>query len=133
MTPAVVHFEIQADDIERAKKFYETAFGWRIEQFGEMEYWGVYGGKAEYDGEKIGLNGGLLKRIGETPIDGAAVNAFVCTLEVENVDETVAAVKAAGGRVVVEKKHIPGVGWQAYCKDTEGNIFGLITSEVVSA
>ncbi len=65
----------------------------------------------------------MIKRRG--PIDGTAVIAFPCTVDVSSVDETVKKATSLGGSVAVPKMPIPGVGWLAYCKDTEGNIFGM--------
>lgn len=124
---ALVHFEIQASDIDRAKKFYETVFEWKIEAVPGMEYWLIYGGRSKgMDGGVVGINGGMLRRKGSEPIDGAAVNAFVCTLEVEDIDRRTDMIVNSGGSLVVEKVSIMGMGWLAYCKDTEGNIFGLM-------
>ena len=75
--------------------------------------------------QRPGINGGLLPRRGPPPIDGAAVNAFVCTVEVASVDRVAENVVAAGGKIVVPKTAVPGVAWLAYARDTEGNVFGL--------
>lgn len=120
----VVHFEIQADDVARAKKFYETVFGWEIHQMmkeeeGGMDYWGLKTGE---DGTP-GINGGLYERI---PND--EIYTFDCTLQVENIDKAVEDVKKAGGTIISEKAEIPGVGWFAGAKDTEGNKFGMMQS-----
>ncbi len=71
-----------------------------------------------------GINGGLLPRRGE--IDGQAVIAYVCTIGVEDLDASMATVEANGGKVALPKIAIPGMGWLAYHKDTEGNIFGMM-------
>lgn len=120
----VTHFEVQADDVERAKKFYEAAFGWKVEQWmkkeeGGMDYWGLVTGK---EGER-GINGGLYERP-KTAEDKYYL--YDCTIEVDDLDKAVAAVKAAGGTITKEKDMIPGVGWFASAKDTEGNRFGLM-------
>ena len=122
--PRVVHFEIHADDPARAVKFYEKLFGWNFHKWdGPMEYWMVITGA---DGEP-GINGGLLKRQG--PIDGQAVIAYVCTVDVPNVDASVSTALASGATVALPKMAIPGVGWLAYCKDTEGNVFGMMQAD----
>ena len=127
MAQAIVHFEIQAADVERAKTFYQGVFGWEITQWGEQEYWIIHTGRGTYPtGETVGIDGGLLPRRGGAPFEGAPVNAFVCTLQVEDIDATCQAVTAAGGRLVVPKAALGEMGWNAYCKDTEGNIFGLM-------
>jgi uncharacterized protein len=119
----VVHFEIHADDPARAISFYKTLFGWRFDQYGPMDYWLIYTGPPD----QPGINGGLHKRL--SPIEGAAVIAYVCTVDVENLDATIARAEDIGGRCVVAKKPIPEVGWFAYCKDPEGNVFGLIEND----
>lgn len=120
----VVHFEIQAEDPHRAVKFYTDVFGWEIAQWGDNQYWTVMTGK---DGQ--GINGGILPRRGPPPEEGAGVNGYVCTIDVSSIDEATQAVGIAGGKIVVAKNHMQGVGWIAYCKDTEGNIFGLIQND----
>ena len=115
MTPRVVHFEISADEPERAVAFYSDVFGWTFRKWdGPMPYWLVETGP---DTEP-GINGGLFQRRG--PMVG-----HVNTIEVPSVDEYVEKVKARGCKCVVEKMAIPGVGWLAYCEDPEGSIFGL--------
>ena len=122
--PRVVHFEIHAEDPARAVKFYETLLGWSFQKWdGPMEYWMVVTGP---DAEP-GINGGLLKRQGA--IDGQAVIAYVCTVDVPNVDASVSTALENGGTLAVPKMAIPGVGWLAYCKDTEGNIFGMMQAD----
>jgi predicted enzyme related to lactoylglutathione lyase len=121
--PRVIHFEIHAEDPERAVRFYQALFGWEISKWdGPHDYWLV---KTGPDGEP-GINGGLLRRHGPAPADGQAVNAFVCTVGVASVDDSLAAVTAHGGAVAMPKMPVPGVGWLAYGKDTEGNILGLM-------
>lgn len=123
----VVHFEIQAEDPHRAVKFYADVFGWEIKQWGDNPYWMVVTGKEQ--GEWGGINGGILARRGPPPEEGAGVNGYVCTIDVSSIDETTQAIGIAGGKIVVPKNHMQGVGWIAYCKDTEGNIFGLIQND----
>ena len=119
--PRVVHFEIHAGDAARAINFYEKIFGWTFSKWdGPMPYWLVTTGP---DSEP-GINGGLHERRGE--IDGQAVIAYVCTVGVESVDASIATVAANGGTIAVPKMPIPGMGWLVYCKDTEGNIFGMM-------
>ena len=116
----VVHFEIHADDPERAQVFYKTLFGWRFDRFGEQDYWLVFTGPAHQQG----INGGLHKRVGGQA--NSSVSGFVCTVDVNDLDEMTAKVVKHGGQCMVRKQVIPQIGWFAYCKDTEGNIFGLI-------
>jgi uncharacterized protein len=117
----VIHFEIHADNPTRAVEFYQKLFGWEITKWdGPMEYWLV---KTGPDGQP-GINGGLIKRQGK--IDGTAVIAYVCTVDVASVDAAVKKIGSLGGTMVVPKMPIPGMGWLAYGKDTEGNIFGIM-------
>jgi predicted enzyme related to lactoylglutathione lyase len=116
--PRVVHFEINADDVDRAIQFYSDVFGWKAEKWpGPMEYWLIMTGEGE-----PGIDGGIGER--QDPPE-----ATVNTIDVDSVDEYVAKVVAHGGSVVVPKTAIPGAGYLAYCKDTEGNTFGLMRSD----
>ena len=120
----VVHFEIQAEKIERAAKFYKDVFGWKMEKWGgPMEYWMVM--TAEKDSKEPGINGGLLLRPAKTPPQECSTNTFVCTIQVENFDETARKIKKAGGIVAMPKFAIPKMAWQGYFLDTEGNTFGV--------
>jgi predicted enzyme related to lactoylglutathione lyase len=123
----VVHFEIHADDPGRARAFYQALFGWRFDQFGEMDYWLIYTGPKD----QPGINGGLHKRLHAD--DGAAVIGYVCTVDVKDLDAAVKQVRMLGGSCLVPRKAIPEVGWFSYCKDTEGNIFGLIQNDKKAA
>ena len=123
MKNRITHFEIHVSDPKRAMEFYTTVFGWRFEQWGTEQYWMAM--TAEKDDKDLGINGGLMLRKGEPPIEGAAVNAYVCTVQVDNIDDIIAKVTAAGGVMAVPKFAFPGMAWQAYYKDTEGNIFGI--------
>ena len=118
----LTHFEIQADDIARAKDFYEKVFGWEITKWDDgegAEYWNI---KARDKGQ-VGLNGGLMKRM--EPLTGMGFRSFVCSIEVPSVDDYIEKVKDNGGKVVVDKMEVGKMGWMAYCLDTEGNQFGL--------
>lgn len=122
--PRIVHFEIHASNPQRAIAFYQTVFGWKFQKWdGPMPYWLIS------TGEGKGIDGGLVARRGPEPVEGQAVNAFPCTVDCENVDAVLASVQKANGTVAVPKMPIPGVGWLAYFKDTEGNIFGAMQSD----
>lgn len=121
--PRVVHFEIHAENPERALAFYRALFDWRFEQWGGQDYWLVTTGPDD----QPGINGGLLPRRG--PIDGQAVIAYVCTVDVPSVDASVERALALGGQLALAKMPIPGVGWLAYVKDTEGNLFGMMQND----
>jgi predicted enzyme related to lactoylglutathione lyase len=125
----VIHFEIHADNPERAAKFYTDLFGWRIEKWGgPMEYWMVFTGP---DGTP-GINGGLMKR--QHPLSGNdGVIGYVCTVDVDDLDKSVARGTELGAAVALPKMPVPGVGWLAYLKDTEGNVFGLMQMDRAAA
>ena len=122
--PRVVHFEIHTADPERAVNFYKTLFDWQFQKWeGPMDYWLITTGP----NEQPGINGGLVRRQGE--LDGQAVIAYVCTVDVANVDASTNTATSNGAQVVLPKMPIPGVGWLVYCKDTEGNIFGMMQAD----
>lgn len=124
--PRVVHFEIHAADPERAVAFYRTVFGWELTKWnGPAEYWLIKTGPDD----QRGINGGLLRRHGPPPADMQSVNSFVCTVDVPAVDDYVAKATGAGGTVALAKMPVPGVGWLAYVKDTEGNIVGMMQAD----
>lgn len=113
--PRVIHFEIHAEDTNRASKFYESTFGWNfIKWDGPEEYYLINTGP---DSEP-GINGGLMKR--RDP-NGNVYNS----IKVDSVDEYIKKVEENGGKVVVPKMAVQGMGYLAYCTDTEGNIFGI--------
>jgi hypothetical protein len=118
-----VHFEIQADDPDRAIDFYETALGWSFTRVGSDEYWSIDTGPAS----KPGINGALIRRKGPPPpsTGGVLLVGYVVTVEVGDLDTMLHAVANAGGTIVVPANEVAGVGKLAYAKDTEGNIFGL--------
>lgn len=123
--PRVVHFEIHADDPERAIKFYRSCFGWEFNKWeGPFDYWLITTGPKE----EMGIDGGLLKRT--KPIVGEGVIAYVCTITVEDLDASTETIKKHGGTITMAKNVIPGVGWLAYFKDTEGNICGVMQPDM---
>ena len=123
--PRVVHFEIHADNPQRASTFYTEVFGWQIQKWegGGEDYWIITTGVKE----QPGIDGGMVRRRG--PTDGTVVIAYVCTIDVPSLDTFVAKATAHGGSIALPKMAVPGVGWLAYCKDTEGNIFGMMQSD----
>src|SRR5262245_53788232 len=131
----VVHFEIHASDMDRAQKFYESIFGWKFMnmggEYGEYRVIMTGPGPDEIAAggvtmENVGINGGLTKRMGPPPAENAPVFGYVCIVGVENIDETIAKIESAGGTLALAKNKVPTIGWLAYYKDTEGNIFGII-------
>ena len=124
--PRVVHFEIHAQEPERAARFYSQVFGWEISKWaGPVDYWLIKTGAAP----EPGIDGGLLRRQGPHPVDGQAVSAYVCTVQVPSADDYTGRITGAGGVLVVPKMAIPGVGWLVYAKDPEGNIFGIMQAD----
>lgn len=112
----VVHFEIHVDDPNRASKFYTDVFGWKFNKWeGPLDYWLISTG----DTGCPGIDGGMMKR--RDPM-GNVYN----TIGIESIDKSIEQITKAGGTIVVPKMPIPGVGWLAYFKDTEGNIFGVM-------
>lgn len=126
MSSRVVHFEIHAENPARASQFYSSVFGWGIQKMGDLDYWLITTGEPG----RPGIDGGLFPRRGPAPIDPNPISAFVCSVDVENIDAALGMVVTAGGTVVVPKRAFPGIGWSAYCKDTEGNIFGVSQNDV---
>jgi predicted enzyme related to lactoylglutathione lyase len=124
-----VHFEIHAESVERAIAFYTKLFGWEFTQWGTQPYWLIKTGEPP----ERGIDGGLLPRRGPGPVEMAAVNAYVCTIGVADLDATVKALTDAGGRVALPRMPIPTVGWLAYGKDTEGNLFGMMQMDANAA
>ena len=120
--PRPMHFEIEAGVPERAMKFYGELFGWTFKQWGEEPYWLVTTG----DPKAPGIDGGLMARRGAGPEGAQPVNAFVCIVDVPDIDAALARVVELGGTITVPKVAIPTVGWLGYGKDPEGNVFGMM-------
>jgi uncharacterized protein len=118
----VVHFEIQASQPAALIDFYTALLGRNFSKQQGMEYWLIDTGPAD----QPGINGGLLPRPGAAPAEMQAVNAFVCTVGVDALDETLATNADLGGGVALPKMAVPGIGWLAYVKDPDGNILGLL-------
>jgi predicted enzyme related to lactoylglutathione lyase len=120
----VVHFEIPAEDLPRAKEFYGSIFDWRLDTtpMGDTEYTVVtttpFDEKTRQPTEVGGINGGIVQRSPEMP-------APVITIEVEAIDDSLKQIEAAGGSTVMARTPIPNMGAFAYFKDTEGNVMGL--------
>ena len=117
--PRVIHFEIDAAKPERLVAFYEKTFGWKMEKReGPVDYWLITTGKDD----QPGISGGLSKRTESQP-------TMVNTIGVPSVDEFAKKVEKNGGKIVVPKHAIPGVGYIAYFKDPEGNMFGMMQDD----
>jgi len=121
----VMHFEIQADDLNRAAEFYTGILGWTFQRWDSdgMEYMMIM--TAEKESKESGINGGLLKRPTSQAGEGCGANAFVCTVLVEDFDKTASKILECGGKVAMPKFAIPKMAWQGYFIDTEGNTFGI--------
>jgi uncharacterized protein len=122
--PRPVHFEIHATDPHAAVAFYEHAFGWKFEQWGDQPYWLITTGDTN-----PGIDGGLVPRHGPAPAADAPVSSFVNTVDVVDLDATLAAIGTAGGTVALGKHAVPGVGWLAYFKDPDNNLFGVMQAD----
>jgi predicted enzyme related to lactoylglutathione lyase len=117
--PRPIHFEIPAEKPERAIQFYTTVFGWTFHKWdGPVEYWIINTG----DESEPGIHGGLMPR--RDP-----AQPCVNTIAVPDLDATRGVVTSSGGLCVLPKMAVPGVGWLAYCKDTEGHIFGIMQAD----
>ena len=111
-----VHLEIPADDMERVSKFYAGVMGWTTKKVPGMDYTMVYTGPERKTSE---VTAGVMPR------RGAEHRHITAYLGVDSVDERVAKVKDLGGKILMQKTAIPGYGWFAICRDTEGNRFAL--------
>jgi hypothetical protein len=122
MSNNIHFFAINADDVSRARKFYEKVFGWNFEPWGPPNFYLIETGK-----EKSAVPGGLQERRDLAP--GKKMIGFECTISVANIDQAIRAIEANGGRLAAPKAHIPTVGTVAYFFDTEGNVAGIIQPE----
>ena len=114
----VGYFEIQSSQPSREVKFYESAFGWKFirEHLVPIEYYRI---------ESEGINGGLLKRPAKVPPPEHGTNAFTCSVEVENFDQTSDLILKNGGQIAMPKFAVPGRCWQGYFIDPDNNVFGI--------
>ncbi len=118
--PKVIHFELPADDPKRAVAFYENVFGWTITKWeGPNDYWLITAGPDD----EPGINGAITPRM-------LADQVTTDTISVTSIDDSIKKIDEAGGTVVMSKQIIPGVGYIAYCKDTEGNLFGVLQPDM---
>ena len=114
--PRIVHFELPVDDPTRAVNFYQNVFGWQINKWdGPTDYWLIATGP---DSEP-GINGALTRRT-------EGFMNTVNTVGVASLDDAVAKVEANGGKILLPRMAIEGMGWLAYAQDTEGNNFGMM-------
>ncbi len=121
--PRVIHFDISADDPERALRFYRDVFGWKAEKWnGPFDYWLIKTGEPD----QPGIDGGLARR--DQPWE-----SITNIIDVTSVDEMAARIVANGGIIVRPRNAIPGVGYFAACQDTEGNVFGIMQMDESAA
>ena len=122
--PRPIHFEVHAADLDRAQLFYEQVLGWTFQSWGGDEYRLITTGPGG-----PGIDGGMMRRRGDPPQGGEPVASWICTVDGDDLDAYVAKAEAAGGSVAVPRMAVPGVGWLAYVKDSEGNIFGMMQED----
>lgn len=116
--PRVVHFEIAAEDAGRAVKFYREVFGWEARRWdGPFDYWLLKTGEED----EPGIDGAIITK---DELRGAGTTCN--TISVPAVDDYIEKICRAGGRLVRPKQEIPGVGFVAFCTDTEGTVFGIL-------
>ncbi len=118
--PTINHFEIPADDVERAQKFYKDTFGWNMQKWTnpenpEKDYW--YFETEDESGNK-GLSGGMMKR-------QAPEHKVTDYVTVSSIDDYASKIEQAGGKIMITKTEIPGIGFFAIFLDSENNQFGL--------
>jgi len=117
----VVHFEIPAENVDRAKEFYKKAFGWKMDAVQGMDYTMVQTSATDAQGtpkEPGSINGGMMIR--KAPIKNPVI-----TIDVEDMEKALEEIKHLGGKIVVGKMPVGDMGFSAYFKDTEGNVVGL--------
>jgi uncharacterized protein len=115
----ITHFAINADDVPAARAFYEKVFDWRFTAFGPPDFYRIQ--------TPSGPGGALQKR--RELIEGRPTIGFECTIGVVDVDATAAAVTAAGGRIVMPRTTIAGVGHLIFFTDPAGNVAGAIQDD----
>jgi predicted enzyme related to lactoylglutathione lyase len=125
----VIHFEIHATEPEALVAYYEALLGWTFEHQEGIEYWLIRTGSDD----EPGINGGLLRRPVPGPAEGLVINAFVCTVQVDALSETLSRSEALGGDVALPRMLVTGMGWLAYVRDPDGNILGLLEPDPAAA
>ncbi len=115
----VAHISINADDLQRAKQFYASCFGWSFSAFGPPGFYMIEGA-----GGPGNMRASLQQRREIVP--GKAIYGLECTLAVENSEQAEAAVKQAGGKIVMQRTVLAGIGKLFFFEDPEGNILGAM-------
>ncbi len=116
----VAHFAIHAEDIPRARRFYEQVFGWHFEPWGPPDFFMIRTGTAD----DSGIHGSLQKR--QEPVEGRGMIGYECTIGVDSIEATAAAIETNGGKVVMQPTVLPTVGTLIMFDDTEGNRVGAM-------
>ena len=117
--PRLVHFEMNVKDVHKTIAFYESVFGWKFQKWeGPMDYWLIMTG----DENEPGIDGGL-------GYEEEGFPKVVNTIDVNDIDEIIKKVKSNGGEIVRPKHAVPGVGWLAYFKDSEGVMSGIMQND----
>jgi predicted enzyme related to lactoylglutathione lyase len=116
MPNPIAHFDVAADDVERARRFYERVFGWRFEAWGPPDFYLIHTGT----GPAAGIHGSVSKR--REPVAGGGRTGYECTIAVDDLGAIKAAIVAGGGKVVLDEHEIVGVGTMIRFVDTEGNV-----------
>lgn len=116
----VAHFSIEADDLPRARRFYESVFGWQFRPWGPPDYFLIRTGTDK----EPGIQGDLTRR--RAPLTGTGNRGFECTVTVDSLEKIMQKITAAGGKIAMEPYEIVGVGTLIYFHDTEGNRVGAM-------
>jgi predicted enzyme related to lactoylglutathione lyase len=117
----VIHFDISADEPQRAITFYRDVFGWNIQKWdGPVDYWLVRTGSGQ-----PGVDGGIAQR--------KENETTIVTIAVQSIDDALQKIEHAGGTVIQPKTSVRKVGYVAYCRDTEGNIFAIMEEDVTAS
>lgn len=117
----ITHFAINADDLPRARDFYEAVFGWEFSEWGPPGFLQIETGSRD---DFARVQGALQER--RELVEGTPTVGFECTVAVDDVQAVVEAAVANGGRVLLEPTAIPDVGELAFVRDPEGNVVGAM-------
>lgn len=120
MSNHVRHFAVHADNVERARRFYEQVFGWTFEPWGPPDFYLIHTGS----GENRGLQGALQHR--QEPLSGTGMRGFECTVGVDDLDAVMSLIEAHGGKVISNPFTIEGVGRLFFMHDPEENRVGVM-------
>jgi len=115
----LVHFEMSVKDVNKTIAFYEDVFGWKFKKWdGPIDYWLIMTG----DENEPGIDGGL-------GFEEEGFPKVINTIDVDDIDDIIKKVKSKGGEIVRPKHAVPGVGWLAYIKDSEGIMSGIMQND----